>query len=208
MYYAITTHIKTDLPFNELVSLGLFAKDLKSDHILAFNLNDMCFQSASLCNAGSFLYTPSRDLFGGASILLPDGATPSKINAYTDISLFSHLIFNLPQMFIDQDEITVVNSTKLPGIANKLALKLKRFGFNVPEKNSIVSTKDAYPKSTIFYVWDEQAKTGISPDSATLTALSMFVYTPAEAMPEAKYSKLAGPRVEIILGQDSNALLK
>lgn len=189
LYYAITSHIKTDIAFGDLVSLALFAKDLPSNHILAFNLNDMCFQSASLCNAGSFLYTPLRELFGGSSVLLPDGATPNNIAAYKDITLFSHIIFDLPQTFIDKDEISIVNTTKLPGVATRLALRLKRFGFNIPEKNSIVSVKESRPKTTVYHVWDADAKTGISPDSSTLSALSMFIYTPAVAETEVKYGK-------------------
>ncbi len=208
LYYAITGHIKTDLAFNDLVSLALFAKDLPSDHILSFNLNDMCFQSASLCNAGSFLYTPNRELFGGSSVLLPDGATPANISTYTDISRFAHMIFDLPQMYIDKDEITVVNATKFSGNATRVALRLKRFGFNIPEKNSIATTKDPYPKSKILHVWDPIGKMGVSPDSSTLTALSMFIYAPAEEEATLTYSKLAGPGIEIILGQDSTTLLK
>lgn len=44
LYYAIISHIKTDLTLAQLVSLGLFAKDIPTENILAFNLNDSCFQ--------------------------------------------------------------------------------------------------------------------------------------------------------------------
>jgi len=44
LYYAIVSHIKTDLSLGQLASLALFGKDIPSDNILAFNLNDSCFQ--------------------------------------------------------------------------------------------------------------------------------------------------------------------
>ena len=70
LYYAIVSHIKTDLSMGQFASLALFAKDIPTANILAFNLNDSCFQGLSYCQRGGFLYTPLRELFGGASVLL------------------------------------------------------------------------------------------------------------------------------------------
>ncbi len=44
LYYAIVSHIKTDLTMGQLASLALFGKDIPTANILAFNLNDSCFQ--------------------------------------------------------------------------------------------------------------------------------------------------------------------
>ncbi len=85
LYAAVTSHIKTDLSLDELFSLALFAKDLPNGHILSFNLNDGCFQSAAFCTTGGFLYTPDRELFGGASVLLPEGAHAGKISEYSTV---------------------------------------------------------------------------------------------------------------------------
>ncbi|EKD30333.1 MAG: putative transcription regulator, partial [uncultured bacterium (gcode 4)] len=141
LYYAIVSHIKTDLSMGQLASLALFGKDIPTENILAFNLNDSCFQGLAYCQRWGFLYTPMRDLFGGASVLLPDGATPNHLDSYADTSKFSNIIFNYPEMFLENPEITVINSTKTSGIANGVALYLKKFGFNIPDKNSIGSTK-------------------------------------------------------------------
>lgn len=105
-------------------------------------------------------------------------------------------------MFLESTEINVVNSTRKSGIANDAALFLKKFGFNVPDKDSIGSTKDPYPKTTVLFPWDETGKTGISPDSATLRALSLFVFSDPEAVSANKYSKTPGAKVEIVLGPD------
>jgi anionic cell wall polymer biosynthesis LytR-Cps2A-Psr (LCP) family protein len=44
LYYAVVSHIKTDLSMGQLASLALFGKDIPTSNILAFNLNDSCFQ--------------------------------------------------------------------------------------------------------------------------------------------------------------------
>ena len=49
LFSTVSEHIKTDMSVGDILSLGLFAKDLKDDHILSFNLNDSCFQSVPLC---------------------------------------------------------------------------------------------------------------------------------------------------------------
>ena len=44
LYYAISSHVITDLSLGQIASIAFFAKDLPTDHILSFNLNDSCFQ--------------------------------------------------------------------------------------------------------------------------------------------------------------------
>lgn len=208
LYSAVSTNVQTDLSVKEMAALALFAKELPSKNILSFNLNDSCFQSFALCDRGGFLYTPSRDLFGGASVLLPDGADAAKVSEYHDISRFANLVFNYPDMFLDPTEINVVNSTKQSGIANKAALFLKKYGFNVPDKDSIGSTKDPYSKTTVIYPWDSQGKTGVDPESTTLKALELFVFADAEAVPSNKYAKTPGAKIEIVLGPDQSLFFR
>lgn len=202
LYYAVVSHIKTDLSMGQLASLALFGKDIPTANILAFNLNDSCFQGLAYCQRGGFLYTPLRDLFGGASILLPDGATPAHIDSYAETSKFSNIVFNYPEMFLENQEITIINSTKASGIANRVALYLKKFGFNIPDKDSIGSTKDPYDKTQVFATWDMNNKLGIPPTSKTLEALSLFLFAPQQTVPTNKYSKTPSPKIEVVLGKD------
>jgi len=202
LYYAVVSHVKTDLSMGQLASLALFGKDIPTENILAFNLNDSCFQGLAYCQRGGFLYTPIREFFGGASVLLPDGATPDHIDSYASTSKFANIIFNYPEMFLENFEINVINSTKTLGIAGDIALYLKKFGFNVPEKNSVSSTKDVYDKTQVFTTWDEENKIGIPPNSKTLEALSLFVFAPQQAVPVNKYSKSPSPKIEVVLGKN------
>jgi len=143
-----------------------------------------------------------RDLFGGLSVLLPDGATPARLNSYAETSKFANIIFNYPEMFLENYAITVVNSTKTPGIANDTAIRLKKFGFHIPDKDSIGSTKDPYVKTQVFATWDGEDHFGIPPDSKTLEALSLFLFAPQQSVSANKYSKTPGPKIEIVLGED------
>lgn len=202
LYYAIISHIKTDLSMGQLASLALFGKDIPSENIFAFNLNDSCFQGLAYCQQGGFLYTPMRNLFGGASVLLPDGATPEHLNAYADTSKFANIVFNYPEMFLENLEINIFNSTKVPGIAGNVALYLKKFGFTIPDKDSVGTTKDPYDKTQVFATWDEENKIGIPPTSKTLEALSLFIFAPQETVSANKYSKTPNPKIEVVLGKD------
>jgi hypothetical protein len=154
-----------------MVSLALIVKELQNNHIFSFNLNDSCFQSVSLCERGGFLYTPQRALFGGAAVLLPDGATPSRVDEYKDIQKYANIVVNYPQIFLENYTVHLVNATKSTGLANKYALMFKKYGFNVPDEKSVWSTKDPYPKSTILYRYDATTKTGVTTESKTLEAL-------------------------------------
>lgn len=112
LYYTLNSHMQTDIAIPKLLALALFVKDLSNDRLLSFNLNDSCFQGLSYCQRGGFLYSPPRDQFNGAAILLPDGAYAGKISEYTTIVQFSNLVFNYPEMFIEQYPIHIVNATK------------------------------------------------------------------------------------------------
>ncbi len=68
------------------------------------------------------------------AVLLPDTASAINISEYSSIQKFSRLIYGYPGIALEKEEVVIVNATKYPGIANKLALRLKKYGFNVPEK--------------------------------------------------------------------------
>lgn len=208
LYDAVSSNIRTDLSLSDMLGFALFAKELPTANILSFNLNDSCFQSVSSCDRGGLLYTPNRDDFNGMAVLLPSTATASDVSNYTDISRFANLVINYPEIFLENIEINIINSTKSSGVANSFALYLKKYGFNVPEKYSVSSTKDIYTSTTVYYTWDDVLKSGIAPASKTLEALSLFVFRTPEPIPTTKYAKIPGPKIEIILAKDALNLLK
>ena len=73
------------------------------------------------------------------------------MSQYGQIIQYVNLACNYPEVFVENRPVMIVNSTKKFGLAERAALMLKRYGFNVPDKRSIFSTRDPYPRTTILY---------------------------------------------------------
>jgi LCP family protein required for cell wall assembly len=207
LFYAINSNVKTDMWIKEIIGLALLAKEIPNDHMFSFNLNNSCEWWVNSCEVGGFLYTPERSQFWWASVVLPDDATASNLSAYSSISKFANIIFNFPGMSLEKTEINFVNSTKVSGLANKFAVEFKKYWFNVPDKDSIISTKDRTDKTKVYYLWNEKNKLWLDPQSKTLEAISQFLFSDQTPENELKYSKSPGTKVEVILWDDYKLFL-
>jgi anionic cell wall polymer biosynthesis LytR-Cps2A-Psr (LCP) family protein len=75
LYADYTKVIHTNISLKEM--LGMAQYMYKPNHILSYEYTTECSNLNYKYSApGCFLYTPSRDLFGGASVMIPDGSTP------------------------------------------------------------------------------------------------------------------------------------
>lgn len=197
LYLALKSNITTDLWISDMISLALLAKQVEKNNIFSFNLNDSCFYWSDSCKRWWFLYTPPREDFGWASTLLPNTATSYKVDNYTEILRFSNVIFNYPQIFQDNSKINIFNSTKVSWLASIWWSFLTKYGFPIPEKDSIWNTSwTKYDKSIIFY-------NNLKEDSKTLEALKLFFL-------QAEFTKVEKPmysldpqtKIEIIIWKD------
>ncbi|MDD4151472.1 MAG: LCP family protein [Candidatus Gracilibacteria bacterium] len=197
LYLALKSNITTDLGISDMISLALLAKQVEKNNIFSFNLNDSCFYGSASCKRGGFLYTPPRENFAGASTLLPNTATSYKVDNYTEILRFSNVIFNYPQVFQDNSTINIFNSTKVSGLASIWGSFLTKYGFSIPEKDSIGNTSGTkYDKSIIFY-------NNLKEDSKTLEALKLFfLQTEFKKVEKPMYSLDPQTKIEIIIGKD------
>ncbi|MDR3169453.1 MAG: hypothetical protein LBU27_06995 [Candidatus Peribacteria bacterium] len=59
--------------------------------------------------AACFLYTPNRELFGGASVILPMNATADNIQYYSKIQNFTQFIISHPQFIKEKASIEILN---------------------------------------------------------------------------------------------------
>lgn len=207
LYYAISSNIKTDLWIKEIISLAAFSKEIPNWNIFSFNLNNSCDWWLDACTTWGFLYLPNRDLFWGASVILPDWATAGNISKYDDIQKFANIVFNMSEIFTEKYEINIVNTTKIGWLANKIAVMFKKYWFNIPEKDSIISTKDRLDKTYINYLWDEQNKLGVNPASRTLEALWQFIFSEQKQKSKPDYSKNPSTKIEVILWADYKLFL-
>lgn len=208
LFYAISSNLKTDLSLTDMISFALLAKSIQNNNIFSFNLNTSCFDSASLCDRGGFLYYWDRSAFWWASVVLPEWATASNVSSYSDINRFANVIFNYPEVFKENLEINFVNTTKVSGLANKFATELKKYWFNVPDKDSIISTKDKFPKTKLNFVWNKDTKSWVNPDSKTLEAIEQFIFSEQTWSTSLTYSKNPNAKIEIVIWNDYKLYFK
>lgn len=113
------------------------------------------------------------------AVLLANTSTVNDISNYSDIREFANSIFNYPEPITEKNLVAIVNTTKLSGLANKLALSLTRFGFIIPEKGGIGSLKESIDNSAIYYLSKTDfPETGLEESDPTLQSLKMLTGLP------------------------------
>ncbi len=120
MYYSLTDHIETNMSISEMLSLAEFAIEWDSKNLSVATLND------EPIFRGGFLYTPLRELYGGAFVLLPAG------DNFNSIRQFTELVFYEPKNLNDLP-IIILNGTTQNGLAARVKSIFHRFGINILE---------------------------------------------------------------------------
>lgn len=118
IYYEMEDHVETNLTMREMLTLADFAVQWDSKHLSSATLND------EPIFRGGFLYTPLRELYGGAYILLPAG------DNFDSVKHFIQLVFYGPYD-LDNIPIAILNGTKQNGLAGTARKTLHRFGFAI-----------------------------------------------------------------------------
>jgi len=199
IYAVIKENIISDLDILQMINLALFVRDIPKENIISSNLNDSCFYGSTVCEKWWFLYVPLRADFGWASVLLQEWATSSTSDNYDSILKYTNIVFNYPLVYSENLKINIFNSTKIPGLANEIADKLKKYWFNIPSKNSVWNTnEEKYEKSKILYTtWTWWKK------PETVEALENFIFGWSEKVEKLpKYSKNPDVKIEIIIWND------
>lgn len=184
LYASLDSSIETDLSVSEILELGKISQDIERDQIDSRVLSDQ-FDSC-----GGFLYTPSRELFGGASVLLPAGNDFEYINQFTR-DYFDH-------DFRQISDIQVLNGTKTAGLAGKYLDMLSRVCLNVVYYGN--ASDRAMDESRIFYQADEEGN-----PPADLKLVKHYINAPAvEGIPPEylETEKRANTKIVIELGAD------
>ena len=140
LYDDYTKMVTTNVSFKEMVGMVKYVFNLK--HIFSFWYTDECSSVAfRFSSPACFLYVPPRDLFGGASAIIPDGSTPGAVGFYDYTKNFAFYVAHNQEYLIENQKIAVLNGIdknyakatvkKADGFANQLAVKLKKYAFNV-----------------------------------------------------------------------------
>lgn len=119
IFNALKSSFETDLSLNEIITLAKISKEISKENIYSFVIGD----NPNEC--GGFLYTPAREFFNGAYVLLPAG------NNYDYIHLFTTSALQNPTLLNNKSAIQILNGTKKPNIAGEITNFLSRFCMNV-----------------------------------------------------------------------------
>ncbi len=138
LYDSVAESIDTNLSLAEILELAKLSKEFNKDDIFPAVLND----DPSSC--GGLLYTPAREYFDGAAVLLPAGG-----GTYSYIQQVANTIFNHTKTMAAQEEIQVLNGTKTPGLAGVTMNLLLRNCLNVTYYGN--ATNRDLEQSTIYY---------------------------------------------------------
>lgn len=119
LYKIYKDNINTDISITEGLALAKIATSLDYEHLVTAVLNDDPLQK------GGFLYAPAREFYKGQFVLLPE--------SWRDTREFMRLTLLAPEIIKENAQISILNGSKIDGLAGEMATRLRRFGFHVIE---------------------------------------------------------------------------
>jgi hypothetical protein len=128
-------HIETSMTFRELLSLADMGQDLNRDNLLTMNIQ-------LGYGPGGFLYPPPRELFGGASVLLPQ-ATSGDREGWEPIRTLVKLLIDIREPYLKPSTIDILNAGAPSGSSRTLGGELIRYGFTVGEMENAATDEDS-----------------------------------------------------------------
>jgi len=138
-------HVETSMTFRELLTLAGMGQDLDRNNLFSMNIRDGD-------GPGGFLYSPPRDLFGGAAVLLPLSSTGNG-EGWQKIQMLVQLLLNLRTPYLHPATINVLNAGAPSGSSRALGSELVRYGFAVDKMENTaadekkdLSSIDAYER--------------------------------------------------------------
>lgn len=151
-YDVFIKYVYTDIWLSDAISIFNEIND-SWYKIISSNLNDSCFEWDPFCSKWWFLYSPEREMYWWASVLLVDWSGKWNINNYKAIQKYLDLVFNNWIIYKENIDISVLNSTKVPLLAWNLSFDLRKYWLNIPfNKYSISTIRDKkFKKSVIYY---------------------------------------------------------
>ncbi len=204
---SVRNNLSTDLTIGDLVDIGLNFKDMNNSDIITYSYSDSC--SSTNCLPGSYLYVPVRENFGGAWVLLPDGATKSRLSRYESMRTFANLIFQFPHLKDEETAIHIITNNKNLSKARLIRQNLQQLGFPVNYSEIIIQTGATLGNSRIHSYYDKSTGSGFSDESTLIKALKQVEESiPYSSSPENIYSINPTPSIEIILGDDAKNFFK
>jgi LCP family protein required for cell wall assembly len=208
VYNSIISHLDTDLSIAKMGEIALAFSDIKSENINIVSLSDACF-SITKCAPWSYLYAPSRDLFGWSAVVIPENAQPSKLSYYADIRKFVDLTFRYPLLQKSPREVVFVSDPSMKKRTQDIGMGLAKFWFPISFEKSLIISTGSIEKSHINVYWNSDLSVWIDPASTTVESLKYIEEAiPIIVVEKNEYANNSWPKIEIIIGKDWNEYFK
>jgi LCP family protein required for cell wall assembly len=208
IYTALTDNIDSDMSLVEMAKFAYSFSDVKSEDISVVNLSDSCL-SVTKCQPWSYLYAPSRELFGGNAVMIPENAYAQKLSYYKDIRTFVDLTFRFPDLRASPREIVFIYDPKEKSRAQEIALGLAKLWFPISFEKTFTVATGSIEHTHINVYWHEDLQVGINPDSSSVKGLRYIEPgIPLTFVSQNEYINTSGPRIEIVVGKDGDEYFK
>jgi LCP family protein required for cell wall assembly len=186
----LSENMATTMSLGELVGMADIAQEIDRSKIVTMQLNDRNGLYGGFVDPGGFLYTPPRDQFGGASVLLPV-SIPEFPVTWKQITSLGELLFRQRDLYLANTRFAILNSDARSGSAGLLASELFRYGFDVP----IIENAPGEKRAASFLAPLTEAEIPLA------EAFSALLDIPLGPLPEGLTEDLRAPIV-IVLGAD------
>jgi len=165
LHSTYTQMVTTNISLKEMIWMFKYVYNFTD--IFSFGLNTYCsYRSYAMTDAGCFLYNGNREAYGWMAVMVPNWATPSHVSFYDYINNFSFFVTHNQEYLIENAKILVkngINKThahnnwKSPTWwANKIAVKMKKYGFNI---KWIDNSEDKFTQTKVITHWENYDET-------------------------------------------------
>lgn len=201
LYNAIISHLDTSMTLGDVGEFALRLKDIESSHINIYNLSNECI--GIKCTAGAYLYTPAREYFGGASVVVPENASATKLSYYDDIRRFTGFVFRFPDIRKERAPISIIAAKGKASHAKLIISTLGKLGITFDDKKTLTESTGSIENSHINIYWNDEAEIGTPLSSPIIQALKFLEEKiPYSTVIRNEYITTDGPRIEIVVGND------
>ncbi len=173
LFTILSENVETTMNFGEILGAGKLAELLERQHVLSYNID------LRTDIPGGFLYPPDRNLFNGASVLLPLNLGNEPMGSWRQLQVFMQVLLTSRAMLLEPPRLVVRNAGARTGLARILAGELTRFGFPPEEVGNLsaIARDESLDRETSAVAWKTPA------DKAAAEYFGALLRLPVEAAP-------------------------
>lgn len=128
----VQQHVEMSLDTQGILSLAKAVLSIDARNLLSMQLNSQNGLYGDRGSPGGLLYSPPREQFEGASVLLPV-SIPEFPVTWRQVRLLAHFFLDERTPYLARHSINILNAGAKSGSAGKLAAELTRFGLIVDQ---------------------------------------------------------------------------